>query len=245
MMEHARRMILVPEENAKRFQQLLNLPPTTQTPGTPLSRLDRDMYEISRSDDFRDEREKWASYQNVLERYLRKKNPDPVLPSREEPAENTRPDNDAEVENVDFVLQKVAKVDRDRAKQLLQFIDKTSNVKWRRKDGRLTIDGVELPNSNIASLISDATRAKDNKRGRPPNGRAQLSLALQRAGVPRNLVLNNNFWTAAADLSFQSSAEESPEKEKKKNVATSSPKGKKKETPSAPGNNGMTSWLSW
>ena len=75
-------MILVPKENAKRFQELLNLPPTVQTRGTALSRLDREMSEISNSNAYRDECKNWASYQNVLEQYLRRKIP--ILVRKEE-----------------------------------------------------------------------------------------------------------------------------------------------------------------
>lgn len=241
-MEYAKKMVLIPEESAKRFQQLLNLPPTVQTPGTPLTRLDREMSEISASSKFKDEREKWSSYQEVLERYLRKKNPDTVVKPPDDGLGKTEAEKEKDL-NVEIILQNVAKTHRDGAKQLLHFIDKTSNVTWNR-DGRLVIDGTELPNSNIASLINDAARKRKNKRGRPPNGRAQLSLALQRAGVPKDLISNNEFWDAAAEISLHDSqiavSTSSP-----RSASTSSPKQSPTKQITPPSRGGLTSWINW
>ena len=76
----------------------------------------------------------------------------------------------------------------------MEFMSNTSNIRWDEK-GKVTIDNVVLPHSNITELVNDA--ARDTKRRQAPNGRTQLSQALQRAGVPKNLTGSRNFWNAA------------------------------------------------
>lgn len=230
-MEYAKKMILVPEENAKRFQELLHLPPTVQTRGTALSRLDKEMSEISNSNAYRDEREKWASYQNVLEQYLRRKIPDPVRREENDPTASEQDDKREKQTRYETVLRNVAKTFRGRARELLEFIDKSSNIEWT-KDGRVVIDSVELPNSSISALVNCATSNRD-KKNRLPNGLAQFSSALQRASVPEKLIGNNSFWGAP----------QSPRK------VTSPGKAASPETPidsppqSAFGN--LTKWAQW
>lgn len=211
MMEHARKMILVPEENAKRFQQLLNLPPTVQTRGTALTRLDREMSEISNSNSFRDDREKWASYQNVLEQYLRKKNPEKPV-EKDEGIEKTEEEKEKNL-RVEAILQGVSKTFRSRAKQILEFVDKTSNIRYTDK-GKLVIDDVELPDSNITMLVNCAA---SNRKSKAPNGMAQFSSALQRAGVPKEFIGNKSFFSdealndSATNLNSSRSASNSPQ----------------------------------
>lgn len=95
----------------------------------------------------------------------------------------------------DAILHGVAKTYRSKSKALLEFMANTSNIRWDEK-GKLTIDNVVLPHSNIAELVNDAAR-DTKKRRQAPNGRTQLSQALQRAGVPKNLIGSRNFWNAA------------------------------------------------
>lgn len=78
-MEHAKRMVLVPEDNLRHILQ----PPnsiwdrylsTVQTPGNASTRLDRQMSDVIKSENFANDREKWLEYQRILEQYLRNKN---------------------------------------------------------------------------------------------------------------------------------------------------------------------------
>ena len=71
-MEHARKMILLPQESVKRLQATLGNDKikSVQTPGSVTSRLDAEMKEILNTPTYKDEREKWTLYRQVLQRYL-------------------------------------------------------------------------------------------------------------------------------------------------------------------------------
>lgn len=73
-MEHAKRMVLVPEENLRHILLPPNFHSTVQTPGNASTRLDRQMSDVMSSESFANEREKWLEYQRVLEQFLRSKN---------------------------------------------------------------------------------------------------------------------------------------------------------------------------
>ena len=234
----------MPEENVKRFQQLLNLPPTVQTQGKVLTRLDREMSEISNSNAYSDERENWAKYQDVLERYLRKKLPDPVRKDVSVEAEHKKDIEQREKQDrVEAVLRDVKKTFRDRAKQLLEFIDKSSNIKWT-KEGRVVIDGVELPHSNISALVNCATSTRS--RTKLPNGTAQFSLALQKASVPSKFIGNTGFFEtplSAHNSQILSSSETSPKTANTSKFSTSSPKEDVGLAQSV--YQGLTKWAPW
>ena len=62
-------MILVPGESVDQLVQSK----TVQTPGLSLSRLDAEMSEILNSTRSKTDREKWARYHQVLQRFLNMK----------------------------------------------------------------------------------------------------------------------------------------------------------------------------
>ena len=68
-------MILIPEESINNLSR--DNVATMQTPGTPTSRLDKEMSKIINSTLIQDDREKYAMYQQALERFMYyKKNDD-------------------------------------------------------------------------------------------------------------------------------------------------------------------------
>ena len=71
-MEHAKKIILLPQESVERLQTTLGKDKikSVQTPGSVTSRLDAEMNEILNSPTYKDEREKWSLYRQVLQRYL-------------------------------------------------------------------------------------------------------------------------------------------------------------------------------
>ena len=74
-MEHARKMILIPEDSINNLS--LDNVATMQTPGTPTSGLDKKMSKIINSISIQDDREKYVMYQQALERFMYyKKNDD-------------------------------------------------------------------------------------------------------------------------------------------------------------------------
>jgi len=68
-MEHAKKMILIPEEIVEQLIHILN-DRTIQEPDTTLSRLDGEMHEILNPNKFVDKREKCTAYLQILQRYL-------------------------------------------------------------------------------------------------------------------------------------------------------------------------------
>ena len=158
---------------------------------------------------------------------MRKKLADPVRKEIKDTSAKTDEEDDEEREKqvrVNPVFRDVKKTFRDRAKQLLEFIDQTSNIKWT-KEGRVVIDGVKLPNSSISALVNCATSTRS--RTNLPNGTAQFSLALQKASVPRKFIGNNNFFDApvsAHNSQILSSSQSSPKTLNNSRLSTSSPK---------------------
>ena len=71
-MEHARKIILIPEESINNLHQHLSSEKvdTMRTPETPTSRLDKEMSEIINSTSIQDDREKYAMSQQALERFM-------------------------------------------------------------------------------------------------------------------------------------------------------------------------------
>ena len=65
-------MILLPQDSVERLQTTLRKDKikSVQTPGSVTSRLDAEMNEILNSPTYKDEREKWTLYRQVLQRYL-------------------------------------------------------------------------------------------------------------------------------------------------------------------------------
>lgn len=238
-MEHAKRMILIPEGGGMRLESH----PTVQTPGNPLSRLDSELSGILHAKNFENEEKKWLAYQQILEKYLQKNGVYGSVAS-ETPKqfeqkkivqEEEKEEDKRKQENFDIsaLLQNVRKTYRSQSKQLAEFIQRTSNVRWT-KSGRVVIDGVEMPDSNIVDLINDATRFR--KTSAIPNGRAQLATALRKAGVPRKLIGNKHFWDDANLSAINLSTH---------NVASSSPKDTIKQgTPVSPQNSSISPFTS-
>ena len=69
-MEHARKMILIPEESINNLHLSSDKVATMQRPGTPTSRLDKEMSKIINSTSIQDDREKYTLYQQALERFM-------------------------------------------------------------------------------------------------------------------------------------------------------------------------------
>lgn len=222
-------MILIPEGGGMRLESHA----TVQTPGTTLSRLDSELSNILHGKNFENDDKKWLAYQEILERYLQKKGLyqtiAPETPKRLEQMkidkEVAEKEKQREEENFDVsvLLHGVKKTYRSQCKQLAEFIKRSSNIGWT-SSGRVVIDGVEMPDSNVVDLLNDAARYR--KTSAVPHGRAQLASALRRAGVPRKLIGNQQFWDdadiSAINLSAQNIASSSPKDTSKVQASPSS-----------------------
>lgn len=205
-MEHARKMVLVPQESIELLTRSSN-DRTVQTPGTTLSRLDEEMNEILNSDNFKDEREKCKAYLQVLQRYLHfvggmKRNTTPpkddalrVIYSRDEEEEGKEEEekkNKIGCMSDSFILESVPQKFRLKAKLLLDHLhsNASNRLNWDNY-GTISIDGVRIPESNIVDLVNEAMRSRKTTK---PSGRYHFATFLRSVKVPREFVGNQDFW---------------------------------------------------
>lgn len=201
-MEHAQKMVLVPQQaveaggvwqqdrpQEKSLQSNVILR-TTQTAGTNLSRLDKDMSEILNSREIQDERERWKLYNQVLQRYLH---------FVDNAQNGKRSDNsvkaaDAFSDITDSVISDTvpAKYKRKAVNLLIHLRPlRTSNhLTWDNK-GVVTLDGETVKESNIIDLINEAMR---ERKAFNPKGKAQFAAFLRRHNIPREFIGNEKFW---------------------------------------------------
>lgn len=196
-MDHARKMVLVPEEAVHKLKSTeesdvvqldIGKRNTVQTRGTNLTRLDSEMNKILNSDSLNDH-DKWNQYQQVLQRYLgfQRLNNSSTLKNSNQPAKVT--DKNARgVDNSSIVLS-VPSTFRNKTEILLQMLD-SSHVKDRitwDKRGEVSVDGKVIPQSNIIDLINDVIRSRKNVQA---NGREIFSWFLRDIGTPVEVFSN-------------------------------------------------------
>ena len=202
-MEHARKMILVPadknseatDSNNQQLQQqyLLSrdLEKTVQTPGTPTSRLDAQMLDILKSDEFPDLNAKSNAYQQALQRFLTAKANSRVNQNLEiEKLQHEVDEQEASRNFDDEIINTVPVKYREKARSFLMFARKVNSLTWD-DAGRVRVRGLLLPDSNIVDLVNDAMRSRKRIRAK---GRSQFCSALRAAGLPEDFVGNKDFW---------------------------------------------------
>lgn len=205
-MEHARKMVLVPHENIEKLNSTGNLSvnkdleqvvsvlahqylPTSQTPGTPSTRLDAELKSILDSESLKDDGEKLKLYNEVLRRYLIHTIKPGAQFSAPEQAENTTVENGYKA---DSIVNAVPKTYQQTASKLLhhiQTIDGGQRLKWD-SQGRVTLDGHTIDGSNIVDLVNDALRHRKRVKA---TGRLDFARFLQDINTPREFVGNSSF----------------------------------------------------
>lgn len=198
-MEHARKMILLPQESVDRLQGLMvsQDPKTVQTPGTPMTRLDEEMSNILTSTSCKNDSAKWALYNQALQRYLTVKDIGNEDKEKFNPREDSGTDQDGDSRESKLEQQMVKDIDtsivetvprkwRLKATQLLKRLRMTGEVTWDKR-GSVQIDGNTVQGACIVDLINDAMR--DRKRP-PPAGYSQFVSALRHSNIPRDFIGN-------------------------------------------------------
>lgn len=160
---------------------------TVQTPGTPLTRLDREMYDILHTDALNDH-DKWQIYNQILQKYLHKLPARPAEKKKIEPKKET--DKNVIPISDDKILESVPKKFKNKAKKLLDFAKNVDNVEWDEK-GLVKVNGEHIRNGNITDLINDAVRYRKNFTAL---GRQKFSSVMRQAGLPHEFVGNSQFW---------------------------------------------------
>ena len=91
------------------------------------------------------------------------------------------------------IVENIPKTMRTRAVALLNRLKARPDVISWDETGRVSLDGVDIPRSNISDLdlISDAVRGRKNFN---PVGSRQFFRALRKINMPRDIVRNEDRW---------------------------------------------------
>ena len=163
---------------------------TVQTSGDHLSRLDSDMFEILKSKNFSDEREKCKNYLQVLRRYLFFKENERLddkdsAPEIDEIQATLAPPSEEDI------LESVPKIYTKRARMLLRHwrTFDSERLKWN-SAGNVIIDGKLVPQSNITELLNHVVKKKKKDEEEEPAGRFQFAKFIGSTDTPNNLIGN-------------------------------------------------------
>lgn len=207
-MEHARKMVLVPEENLlqlnasgqrqQTFTTEASQSQEAQTISATLSRLDTEMNEILNSNKYKDEREKWTAYLAVLQRYLHfvdseRTHQQLELLKKEAPlVGNEKKEETSTSMNDSIIIESVPQKFRSKAKLLLRRLHdaRSPNFSWNAA-GTVSIMGKPIKDSNIVDLMNDAMRARKISK---PAGRKAFAGFLKAIKAPREFVGNEELW---------------------------------------------------
>lgn len=177
-MEHAKKMILVPQD----FFAKLNQQKNEQTGLT--SNLDVEMGSLLDNESL-GEKEKWVRYQQMLQRYLTLKEQErqPLKVTMEESKqETTRPPVSLHQE----IIETIPKMFKKKANMLLQRLESSNDVSWDER-GVVTIKGNVILGSNIIDLVSDAVRPRKTSN---PLGWPQFTSFLKEINIPKEFISN-------------------------------------------------------
>lgn len=197
-MEHARKMVLVPHEDIEKLNPPVNKNveqlvtalsqqylPSSQTPGTPITRADAELTNILNSDEGKDDSEKLKLYNEALRRFLFFVTKPVSIPED--------PQTTSSGLEIEAILNGVPKTYRALATGLLNHIqrnDSGQRLKWDNQ-GRVTLDGNLIKGGHIVDLVNDALRHRKTKKS---TGRKDFARFLYELNTPREFVGNSSFW---------------------------------------------------
>lgn len=194
-MEHAKKMVLVPQDSLERIRAKKEEEPmpSVQTPGDPIRRLDADLSEILNSGNPQEDDERWKLYRETLRRFLFF-----VSNSRIKEDQQSSPaadDEDSATEKAlssELIVSSVPSTYRRQSKLLLDFLLSAASgrIKWDSK-GEVSIDGRRLPGANIVDLVNDAARSRKSVKS---TGRVEFAKLLRELRPPREFIGNASFW---------------------------------------------------
>jgi hypothetical protein len=198
-MKHAKRMILVPEDVFARFEQKQRLETSPVT--TSMMHKDDEMSKILERTDIKDA-EKQKLYYTNLERYLNlRQQKDGQIPTVQlatsDIDKNSNNNNDGNIEPVEtelsdsIIVESIPKTARSRAAAILKRLKTRPDIISWDKSGQVSIDGADIPHSNISDLIGDAVRGRKYFN---PTGSKQFFRVLSKNNVPKDLVRNDERW---------------------------------------------------
>ncbi len=220
-MNHARKMVLVPEQTLERLQQKRHVNTTPLT--DRLTSLDHDMQNDLKSDELTDE-EKVRHHIQTLQNYLtyynkRKTEPFTVHlqskekrsePATESTSKEKKDDEDKEEDKVEQeILRSLPKALKQRGQLLINKIKENPEVmKWDSR-GQLVFQDQPVSGTHVVDLVGDFLRAR---KGFDPVGWETFAQGLAKMNTPEDLVRNQARRIALRDFKSNPyrAAEESP-----------------------------------
>jgi len=139
--------------------------------------------------------------------------------------ENPEPDNgkkDYAVNDIgnfenkwkDAIFQKMPKIHKEKAKGLIDFLDKSKELRIL-DNGEISINDTILPQSNIVNLVHDIVRDRPKAPG--PLGYKHFAMLLKDLNVPKDLVGNPARWNIIKD-NFQTPDTKTPKAKLKRKL---------------------------
>jgi len=204
-MNHARKMVLVPEQTLERLhqRQKVNTAPLTSR----LNGLDHEIQDTLKSKELTDE-EKVRMYVENLQNYLTyydKRKDQPVNVKLEPTSKLPQKEKEVQIPQEELqqkviedtierdLLRALPKAHRSRGKLLIDKIRENPGImKWD-KLGQLIYEDVPLTGSHISDLVGDFLRAR---KGFDPLGWETFAKGLAKMNTPDDLVRNETRRTA-------------------------------------------------
>lgn len=202
-MNHARKMVLVPEQTLERLKQRDKIQTAPLT--SKLKRLDHQMEDLLNSRELSEE-EKARRYSQTLQNYLtyykqRRDEPmkikfethpiqhqdkqEPELGNQSQPVPVPRQEVQDKIER--DIVSALPKTLKDRGKLLIEKIKENPEImKWDSR-GQLLFEDRPLPGSHIVDLIGDFMR---ERKGVDPIGWQVFARGLAKMNAPEDLVRN-------------------------------------------------------
>lgn len=222
-MNHAKKMVLVPEHTFERLQQKNNVNTAPLT--SRLHGLDHEIHDVLQNKQISDD-EKVRQYTTTLQNYLTyynqrrnqplKMNIESTTKPKEKDQEKTENETSSEstdnthVEEtqIDDIVRTLPKTLKERGRLLLGTIRKNPDiVKWD-NHGQVFFEGKPLKGSHIGDLIRDSLQSH---KGKDPLGWEQFTKGLGQMNAPEHLIRNTKRRNALRQ--FKTGVEEAVSKE--------------------------------
>lgn len=193
-MQHCKKLVLMPHESVVRLQEKT----TDRTTGDVMTDLDQDMNIIMRRK--AEDHEKWAAYDQVLQRYLHfareQRKPVALLTADSaaiaSTADSTVNKADANAAVRSQILAVVPQKVRDQAGQLFDMIssDRAAPfISWD-SQGVVSLEGRVFAGTNIIDLVADASRTRKLSQATSWKDFADV---LRKINVPLSIIGNANY----------------------------------------------------
>lgn len=189
-MEHAKKMVVVPQELLARLEQRMTQP-IGDSQSSSSGGLDAEMYRILNDKTVKDDNIKWKHYQQVLHRFLNVSaaNRQPInLPIVDTTTTSLENDEIGSTDEQDkHIINSFPVVYRNEVRPLIHALRRRGVIRWD-DDGKVYMDGDEIPNSNIVDILHSIVRVR--KITNLPPGWGEVMQTLKDMNIPSTYIGN-------------------------------------------------------